>query len=103
MNQNQSPACPHCRTKARDTQEIQALLNRLSRIEGQVRGVRGMVEKDAYCVDILTQITAINAALNAFSRELLENHIRTCVTRDLRDGKAETVDELMETIKKMMK
>lgn len=95
--------CPCQKTKHRTDEEIRALQNRLSRIEGQVRGVRGMVERDAYCVDILTQVTAINAALNAFSRELLENHIRTCVTTDLKEGRNEVVDELLETIRKMMK
>ena len=95
--------CSHCKTKERTEEEHRALLNRLSRIEGQVRGVRGMVEKDDYCVDILTQVTAINAALNAFSRELLENHIRTCVSDDIKAGKTETVDELVETIRKMMR
>ena len=95
--------CPCQKTKHRTDEEIRALQNRLSRIEGQVRGVRGMVERDAYCVDILTQVTAINAALNAFNRELLENHIRTCVTTDLKEGRDEVVDELLETIRKMMK
>lgn len=95
--------CPCQKTKHRTDEEIRALQNRLSRIEGQVRGVRGMVERDAYCVDILTQVTAINAALNAFSRELLETHIRTCVTTDLKEGRDEVVDELLETIRKMMK
>ena len=75
----------------------------MNRIEGQVRGVKGMIEKDAYCVDILTQVAAINAALNAFSRELLSEHVRTCVANDLRDGKDETVDELVRTLQKFMK
>ena len=100
---NTDMTCPCHKTKQRTEEEIRALQNRLSRIEGQVRGIRGMVERDAYCVDILTQVTAINAALNAFSRELLENHIRTCVTTDLKEGRDEVVDELLETIRKMMK
>ena len=95
--------CPCQKTKHRTDEEIRSLQNRLSRIEGQVRGVRGMVERDAYCVDILTQVTAINAALNAFSRELLANHVRTCVATDLKEGRDEVVDELLETIQKMMK
>jgi DNA-binding FrmR family transcriptional regulator len=95
--------CPCQKTKHRTDEEIRSLQNRLSRIEGQVRGVRGMVERDAYCVDILTQVTAINAALNAFSRELLANHVRTCVATDLKEGHDEVVDELLETIQKMMK
>ena len=81
--------CPCHKTKHRTAEEIRALTNRLSRIEGQVRGIRGMVESDAYCVDILTQVTAVTAALNAFSRELLAEHIRTCVAHDLKEGKEE--------------
>ena len=95
------PSC--CRHKDRSPEEYKALVNRLSRIEGQVRGVRGMVEKDAYCTDILTQVSAIQSALNAFSRELLGNHIRTCVVRDIQDGKLEVVDDLLSTIQKLMK
>jgi DNA-binding FrmR family transcriptional regulator len=95
--------CPCQKTKHRTDEEIRSRQSRLSRIEGQVRGVRGMVERDAYCVDILTQVTAINAALNAFSRELLANHVRTCVATDLKEGHDEVVDELLETIQKMMK
>lgn len=100
---NTDNTCPCERTKHRTEEEVRALQNRLSRIEGQVRGVRGMVERDAYCVDILNQVAAITAALNAVSRELLACHIRTCVVSDLRAGKDETVDELVETIQKMMK
>ena len=92
-----------CRHKHRDQPEYDALLRRLSRIEGQVRGVRGMVEKDAYCVDILTQVSAIQSALNAFSRELLSSHIHSCVVRDIQDGKLEVVDELVTTIQRMMR
>ena len=95
--------CTCHKTKHRTEEEIRALTNRLSRIEGQVRGIRGMVESDAYCVDILTQVTAVTAALNAFSRELLAEHIRTCVTHDLKEGKDGTVEELVETVRKMMK
>ena len=71
--------------------------------EGQIRGIRGMVEKSAYCPDILAQVAAANAALNAFSRELLAEHIRTCVARDVREGREETLDELVGTIQKLMK
>ena len=100
---SQEIICPCHKTKHRTEEESRALINRLSRIEGQVRGVRGMVERNAYCVDILTQVTAITAALNAFNRELLADHVRTCVTRDLREGKDEVVEELVETIQKMIK
>ena len=92
-----------CRHKPREAEEDEALLKRLSRIEGQVRGVRGMVEKEAYCTDILTQVSAIQSALNAFSRELLGNHIRTCVVRDIQNGQLEVVDDLLVTIQKLMK
>ena len=94
--------CCH-KTKHRSEEEYKMLINRLSRIEGQVRGVRKMVETDAYCVDILTQVSAIQAALNAFNRELLANHIRTCVMDDIKNGKEETVDELVQTLQKLMK
>ena len=100
---NTDTACPCHKTKHRSEEEIRSLQNRLSRIEGQVRGIRGMVESDAYCVDILTQVTAVTAALNAFNRELLAEHIRTCVAHDLKEGKDGTVEELVETVKKMMK
>ncbi len=96
-----SPDC--CRHKHREAPEYQALLKRLSRIEGQVRGVRGMVEKEAYCTDILTQVSAIQSALNAFSRELLANHIHTCVVEDIQSGHLEVVDDLLVTIQKLMK
>ena len=92
-----------CRHKHRDSAEYEALLKRLSRIEGQVRGVRGMVEKEAYCTDILTQVSAIQSALNAFSRELLANHIRTCVVDGIQSGDTGVVDELVHTVEKLMK
>ena len=97
-------ACEHCaKAKARSEEEYKSLIHRLNRIEGQVRGIRGMVENSAYCTDILVQVSSVNAALNAFSRELLANHIRTCVAQDIRDGKDETIDELLATLKKLMK
>ena len=89
--------------KQRDPEEKKKLMNRLSRIEGQIRGLKGMVEKDDYCADILTQAAAANAALNAFSRELLSEHIRTCVREDIISGKDETLDELLATLQKLMK
>ena len=94
--------CQH-RQKKRSEEELRSLLNRLSRIEGQVRGVRGMLEKEEYCIDILTQVAAINAALNSFSKELLANHVKTCVVEDIQAGKAETVDELVATLQKLIK
>ena len=94
--------CTH-KTKQRSEEEYKALINRLNRIEGQVRGVKKMVETDTYCTDILVQVSAINAALNAFNRELLANHIRTCVAEDIKSGKDETIDELVATLQKLMK
>ena len=95
------PAC--CRHKDRSPEEYKALLNRLSRIEGQVRGIRGMLEKEAYCVDILVQVAAANSALNSFSRELLAQHIGTCVADDLRAGSEEKLEELLKLLPKLMK
>ena len=87
----------------RAQEEKKKLLNRLRRIEGQVRGLQAMVEADAYCNDVLTQSAAVNAAINAFNRELLAEHLRTCVTRDLKTGHEESVDELAATLQKLMK
>ena len=95
-------SCCH-KTKERTEAEYKSLINRLNRIEGQVRGIRGMVERDAYCTDILIQVSAVSAALNAFNKELLENHIRSCVARDMREGKEETIDELIMTLQKLIK
>lgn len=94
--------CSH-KTKKRSEKEYKDLLNRLSRIEGQVRGIKGMVERDTYCTDILVQVSAVTSALNSFSKELLANHIRTCVADDIRAGKDETIDELVVTMQKLMK
>lgn len=94
--------CCH-KTKERSAEEYKSLIHRLNRIEGQIRGIRGMVERSAYCTDILDQVAAANAALNAFSKELLANHIRTCVAQDIRDGKDETIDELLRTLQKLMR
>ena len=89
--------------KERTEKEYKDLLNRLSRIEGQVRGIKRMVEEDTYCTDILIQVSAVNAALNSFNKVLLANHIRTCVAEDIRAGKEETIDELVATLQKLMK
>ena len=98
----QQECCCH-KKKERSEKEYKSLIHRLNRIEGQVRGIRGMVEKDAYCTDILMQVAAANAALNAFSKELLSQHIRTCVARDIREGRDETIEELVDTLQKLMK
>lgn len=94
--------CCH-KIKKRDDEEYKRLINRLSRIEGQIRGIKGMVEKDAYCPDILIQVSAVNSALNSFNKELLASHIKTCVANDIRNGKDETIDELVLTLQKLMK
>ncbi len=91
------------RKKVRDENEYKKLINRLNRIEGQVRGIKKMVEESAYCPDILIQVSAINAALNAFNKELLANHIKTCVCDDIKNGKEETVSELVSTLQKLMR
>lgn len=100
---NQELCCACHKTKERSSVEAKRLIHRLNRIEGQIRGIRGMVEKNAYCTDILTQVAAANAALNAFTREILNEHIRTCVAQDIRAGKDETIDELLCTLQKLMK
>ena len=95
--------CCHHKTKERSEKEYKDLIHRLNRIEGQIRGIKGMVEKDAYCPEILVQVSAVNAALNSFNKVLLANHIRTCVADDIRDGKDETVDELVKVLQKLMR
>lgn len=102
MKETATQACC-CKTKERPEKEYKDLIHRLNRIEGQVRGIKSMVEKDAYCPDILVQTAAVNAALNSFSRTLLTNHIHTCVVNDIREGRDEVVDELMATLQKLMK
>ena len=94
--------CCH-KTKERSEKEYKDLIHRLNRIEGQVRGIKKMVENDVYCTDILVQVSAVNAALNSFNKVLLANHIRTCVAEDIRNGKEEPVDELVATLQKLMK
>ncbi len=87
----------------RSDEEIKRLINRLSRMEGQIRGIKGMLEKDAYCADILTQSAAVSAAMNSFNKELLSSHIHSCVVRDIRAGDDGVVDELVGLIQKLMK
>lgn len=92
-----------CKKKHRDEKEYRDLINRLKRIEGQVRGIGKMVEEERYCVDILTQVSAIQSALNSFNKQLLSNHIKSCVVQDIQEGRIEAVDELCATIQKLMK
>ena len=91
------------KTKQRSEEEYKSLIHRLNRIEGQIRGIRGMVERSAYCPDILIQSAAVTAAMNAFNRELLSNHIRTCVVKDIQAGNEEVIDELVVLLQKLMK
>ena len=95
--------CASGKHKHREEEELRRLNNRLSRIEGQIRGIKEMLNHDVYCTDILIQVSAVNAALNSFSKELLVSHIKTCVATDIRAGKDETIDELVHTIQKLMK
>ena len=95
--------CHGCKKKDRADKERKDLMNRLSRIEGQIRGIRGMVEKDCYCPDIITQVAAANAALNSFNKALLAEHIRTCVADGIRNGEDEKIDELVTMLQKLMK
>ncbi len=95
--------CCCAKTKERTEEEYKNLIHRLNRIEGQIRGIKGMIEKSAYCTDILVQSSAVTAAMNAFNKELLASHIKTCVADDIRNGKDETIDELVAALQKLMK
>ena len=95
--------CCCCKKTVRSEDERRALINRLRRVEGQIRGFRGMLERDAYCADILTQSAAVSAAMNGFNRALLNAHLRNCVVRDIRAGDDSVVDELTDLLQKLMK
>ncbi|MBR5097490.1 MAG: metal-sensing transcriptional repressor [Treponema sp.] len=97
--------CPHCSGKRKEREEAEKkdLMNRLKRIEGQVRGVEGMLENGVYCTDILVQVSAITSALNSFNKVLLGNHVKTCVAQNIRSGNDEVIDELVTTLQKLMK
>lgn len=101
MESKNECCCHH--TKERSEKEYKDLINRLNRVEGQVRGIKRMLEEDAYCPDILIQVSAVNAALNSFNKVLLANHIRTCVADGVRNGDEEKIDELVKTLQKLMK
>lgn len=100
--ENVCTTCCH-KTKERTDEERRKMINRLSRIEGQVRGIKRMVENNAYCPDILIQVSAVNAALNSFNKVLLAEHLKTCVAEDIREGKDETIEELVLVLQKLMK
>ena len=102
--ETEEKGCPCChKTKERSQEEYTKLIHRLNRIEGQIRGIKGMVEKDCYCPDIITQVAAANAALNSFNKVLLAQHIRTCVADGIRNGEDDKVDELVTMLQKLMK
>ena len=103
MSENREEKCCCGRHKHRSEEEEKALLNRLNRIEGQIRGIKNMVEDERYCIDILNQVSAVQAALNSFNRILLTDHIHTCVVQDIQNGHLEVVDDLLVTIQKLMK
>lgn len=102
MEKNEKCAC-HAKKTLRSEDERKKLIHRLNRIEGQIRGIRGMIEKDAYCADILMQSAAASAALGSFNKDLIANHIRGCVVRDIKEGRDEVIDELVLTLEKLMK
>ncbi len=103
LQDTKAGSCCKARHKDRSQEEIRSLVNRLNRIEGQIRGIRRMVESGAYCPDILTQSAAVTSAMNGFNKELLSSHVRSCVVEDIRQGKDETVDELCDLLRKLMK
>ena len=92
-----------CQKKVRNEKEIKDLMNRLNRIEGQIRGIKRMLEEDAYCIDIINQVSAANCALNSFTKVILANHIKSCVAEDVKEGSEEKLDELVKTLQKLMK
>lgn len=101
--ENEKVECCCCKKTERSDEERKKLIHRLNRIEGQIRGIRSMVERDAYCPDILTQSAAVNAAVNAFNKDLIAGHIHHCVVRDVREGNEDVIDELVVTLQKLMK
>lgn len=102
--EEKNSTCEYCHSKKeRSKKEQKDLINRLSRIEGQIRGIKGMVEEDAYCIDIITQVSAATAALNSFNKCLLARHVKSCVMEDIKEGNEETVEELLVTLQKLMR
>lgn len=94
--------CCCCKKKTRTEEEMRSLMNRLSRIEGQIRGLRKMLEEDAYCIDIINQASAASSALVSFNKEMLASHIKSCVADDVREGGAEKLDELVSTLSRLL-
>ena len=102
-NDIRDTGCECCRHKQRSEKEYRDLITRLNRIEGQIRGIKGMLDDSAYCLDILTQVSAASSALNSFSKVLLANHIKSCVAEDIREGREDKLDELIKFMPKLMK
>ncbi len=102
-NSGKCPICDKCKVKHREPKEVRQLVSRLNRIEGQIKGIKGMLEKDAYCPNILIQVSAVNAALNSFNKVLLASHIKTCVAKHVREGDESVIEELVQTLQKLMK
>ena len=102
---NEELECPHCgnRKKYRSEEEQKSLIRRLRLAEGQIRGIQKMVEENAYCPDIMIQVSAVTNALISFNKELLACHIRSCVSEDIREGKDESIDEFVKLMQKLMK
>lgn len=104
VNKEETKCCSCCeKTTLRTDEERKKLINRLSRIEGQIRGIKGMIEKDAYCNDILIQSMAVSSAISSFNKDLLSSHIKGCVAKDIREGNDDVIDELLQTLQKLMK
>lgn len=103
MAEKTEKTCCSCQVKHRDEKEIKELMKRLNRVEGQIRGIKRMLEEEAYCIDIINQVSAAGCALDSFTKELLATHIKTCVADDVRDGNSEKLDELVKTLQKLMK
>ena len=103
VSDHSASGCECCRHKERSPEEYKDLVKRLNRVEGQIRGIKGMLDREAYCIDILTQVAAATSALNSFSKVLLANHIKSCVEEDVRNGSEDKIDELVAFLPKMMK
>ncbi len=101
--ENKKTCCFCSEQTLRDQKLKHDLIVRLNRIEGQIRGIKNMIQNDAYCADVLVQSSAASAALNGFNKQVIDNHIKTCVSRDIKQGKDEVVDELVDLLHKLMK
>lgn len=103
QEENEKKCCCIAKTKVRSPEEVRKLKNRLSRLEGQINGIKKMIDENAYCTDILIQISAGQAAFNSFAKEILAAHIKGCVADGIRNGNDEVIDELVQMLPKLMK